>query len=353
MLFNEKLKKMRQNRKLTQEAVAEQLGVSAQTVSKWERGLLSPDIMLLPKIAVLYRCSIDSIFDMESSWSVDHREIFRANLRQLHAQNDYEGVYRALITEIELKPDEFVNYTELMLFVLQHKMLDNDRVNRIVHLADYAQRYCFDDDIRNEIYRLMLQICSLSDAENFQKKAKEYYFKLPMLKHSREIYAKFVMKDADYHNQIKKNIIYTVDLAECAIRQLIVCDMPPQEKLYYYRKSAALYEVILDGDYGGLYDIPLLSDYVEIVSLYMEIGDFVQAERYVDRITQVLEKQISADRERSRSKLMSSDEMQNIVPIEINLHKVLNRIITVPQLAIYKERFLNWMERYNAYRKAK
>ena len=51
MELKNKLKELRISRNMTQEAVAEYLGVSSQTVSKWERGLLSPDIYLLPKIA--------------------------------------------------------------------------------------------------------------------------------------------------------------------------------------------------------------------------------------------------------------------------------------------------------------
>ena len=38
-MLKDKLREMRQERSLTQEAVAELLGVSAQTVSKWERGV--------------------------------------------------------------------------------------------------------------------------------------------------------------------------------------------------------------------------------------------------------------------------------------------------------------------------
>ena len=53
MELKQKLKELRTSRRLTQEEVAEALGVSAQTVSKWERGLLSPDIYLLPKIVAL------------------------------------------------------------------------------------------------------------------------------------------------------------------------------------------------------------------------------------------------------------------------------------------------------------
>lgn len=67
MELKQKLKELRLVRRLTQEEVAEALGVSAQTVSKWERGLLSPDISLLPKIALLYRCSIDSLFEYKTA----------------------------------------------------------------------------------------------------------------------------------------------------------------------------------------------------------------------------------------------------------------------------------------------
>ena len=62
MEFKNKLKELRVTHGMTQEAVADHLGVSSQTVSKWERGLLSPDIALLPKIALLFKISFaDSV----------------------------------------------------------------------------------------------------------------------------------------------------------------------------------------------------------------------------------------------------------------------------------------------------
>ena len=90
MALKDKLKKLRTDRGMTQETVANSLGVSSQTVSKWERGLLSPDIALLPKIALLFKCSIDSLFNMELSWGIDHRKEFEAKLRELHMEEvDY------------------------------------------------------------------------------------------------------------------------------------------------------------------------------------------------------------------------------------------------------------------------
>jgi len=59
------LKSMRKNRDMTQEDVAEIIGVSPQSVSKWERGDTYPDITLLPLLANLYNTSIDNLVGME------------------------------------------------------------------------------------------------------------------------------------------------------------------------------------------------------------------------------------------------------------------------------------------------
>lgn len=54
---------------LSQETVAEKLGVSRQTISKWETGETIPDIYQAKKMAKLYRISLDDLiaFDAELS----------------------------------------------------------------------------------------------------------------------------------------------------------------------------------------------------------------------------------------------------------------------------------------------
>jgi len=55
---------LRKSRGMTQDQLAEKLGVSPQAVSKWENDISCPDINLLPKLAELFRVSIDSLFGM-------------------------------------------------------------------------------------------------------------------------------------------------------------------------------------------------------------------------------------------------------------------------------------------------
>ena len=59
MVFSEKLQILRKNRGLTQEELAEKLGVSRQAVAKWESSLVYPDIYNLIQISNLMNVSVD------------------------------------------------------------------------------------------------------------------------------------------------------------------------------------------------------------------------------------------------------------------------------------------------------
>ena len=61
---------------LTQEQMAECLNVTAQTVSKWERELVSPDVQMLPRIAVLLKTSSDELLGMSDYWGEDRHQSF-------------------------------------------------------------------------------------------------------------------------------------------------------------------------------------------------------------------------------------------------------------------------------------
>ncbi len=64
--FCNNLKRFRTTKNYTQEQAAEILGVSAQTVSRWECGNTLPDVLLLPQIAQLYCVTVDDLYQERS-----------------------------------------------------------------------------------------------------------------------------------------------------------------------------------------------------------------------------------------------------------------------------------------------
>ena len=65
--IGENIKFLRKAADITQETLAEMLGVSCQSVSRWELGACYPDMELLPAIAEIFRCSADSLLGIDDS----------------------------------------------------------------------------------------------------------------------------------------------------------------------------------------------------------------------------------------------------------------------------------------------
>ena len=63
--LGEIIAKLRHERNMTQEALAEILCVSPQTVSKWENSVNLPDVQMLPLIADVFGVRVDALFGRE------------------------------------------------------------------------------------------------------------------------------------------------------------------------------------------------------------------------------------------------------------------------------------------------
>ncbi|MCR5795938.1 MAG: helix-turn-helix domain-containing protein [Solobacterium sp.] len=84
-----KLRSFRRARKITQEELADAMGVTAQAVSKWERGTAMPDISLLPELAVYFGVSLDELFGLSEEKEYDRIQNILWDKRLLpHAEFD-------------------------------------------------------------------------------------------------------------------------------------------------------------------------------------------------------------------------------------------------------------------------
>ena len=84
--FGENLKKLRKSKDLTQEALADFLGMSFQAISKWERGETYPDITMLPSIASFFGVTVDALLGTDE-------------IKKENKVNEYKKEYMRLCNE--------------------------------------------------------------------------------------------------------------------------------------------------------------------------------------------------------------------------------------------------------------
>lgn len=65
MELKERLAEVRMEHRLTQEELADKIGVTRQSISKWERGVISPSAINLIALGKLYGISLDVLVDGE------------------------------------------------------------------------------------------------------------------------------------------------------------------------------------------------------------------------------------------------------------------------------------------------
>ena len=94
MEMGKEIRRLREERGITQETLAEVLNVTAQSISKWERGTSMPDVQMLPQIAVYFGVTIDQLFDIAPDQQMERMEnriysqglLEAAEIRQLEQQ---------------------------------------------------------------------------------------------------------------------------------------------------------------------------------------------------------------------------------------------------------------------------
>ena len=89
--LKETLRTLRQQKNVTQEMLASHLGITAQSVGKWERGEGFPDITLLPKIALYFNVSIDDLLNVGQARIDEKIEEYKQEAFQLGKIGDNAG----------------------------------------------------------------------------------------------------------------------------------------------------------------------------------------------------------------------------------------------------------------------
>lgn len=188
--LSENIKRMRRERELTQEALAEFLGVTFQSVSNWERGESYPDITMLPTIAGFFKVSVDELLGVNRA---EDEEELKKLIKEFDNLRDKELIMQALNKMRERFPSDFrvqLRYMSYLTFYDWENLEKNTA--KIISIYENIQNNCTNDSIRICAKRTYIDLlnqlsCKKNPTISFDE-FENLIRELPRIRDTREMY---------------------------------------------------------------------------------------------------------------------------------------------------------------------
>lgn len=192
------IKEFRLKKGYTQEQLAYELGVSSQTVSRWENGTTYPDIVMLPIVAELFDTSIDSLMGYAKECSTAERESFFKSMHALETDEKI-GQYREMLRQYP--NDTYLQFGLANLLYGLVKKKDDSEIEQEIHMLCHRILHSNLPDMQCGAKRLLALLSAKhGDIDDVMK----YVNELPSVYCGREIMAAQILQDISFREAVKK-----------------------------------------------------------------------------------------------------------------------------------------------------
>ena len=195
--IGEKIKLLRKQKNISQEVLAQYLGVSFQSVSKWENETTMPDITMVPAIASFFGVSTDELFDfnlMEIELHVE--EICKESWQY----RDTDPAKSEAILREGLK--KFPG-NDILLNNLLYTMRTPERAAEVITLCKSLIESTKLDDVKYDVLRIL--------AETYKEQGEYELVKVTLEKIPELYFTKL---------ELQAELLESEEMAEAAIKQL-------------------------------------------------------------------------------------------------------------------------------------
>ncbi|MBQ3055864.1 MAG: helix-turn-helix transcriptional regulator [Clostridia bacterium] len=158
--IGETIKKLRKEREITQEEFAEVLGVSCQSVSRWENNSCYPDIELIPTIAAFFDISTDKLMGIDQAAETKAVDQYLKDFQAAISIGNIDECVRIARSGVAQFPNNYTLLNKLMYALFVTTSDDADIVDwkenrqkydaEIVALGERIVKYCSDAKIKLE-----------------------------------------------------------------------------------------------------------------------------------------------------------------------------------------------------------
>lgn len=282
--LGENIRALRRDNNVTQEKLAEFLGVTFQSISNWERGESYPDITLLPEIAGFFNVSIDNLLGMNKTLKEkkihEYLEIYN-NLRYKNTSLTFKTFQQA----IKDFPKDYritVRYMELLMCEKTADDLSEFEKcsHELLNIYEDIQTHCTDDSVRMWSKRL---ICQHLHTKSYYKNNNEYQIQtekilseMPDMLNTKDYLSTMLITDSEKHYKACSDAIENM---------LVLINNTATHYCFYDENFSAEYKIeaakkiieindiiFSDRNYGRLWQ-SMIYNYGHLGQWYYDISD--------------------------------------------------------------------------------
>ncbi len=174
LLIGERIKKYRKNKEMTQDALAQALAVTPQSVSKWECGDGYPDITLLPTIANFFEVTVDELIgndEISAKEDVNNNYFKVVNNLSLDEQLDLSFKYH------KKYPRNWHIATSLMHIITRYHGDKADEYRKsCADICEKLLKECTDSTMRRSAVKAMCMICTEDEVGAWLNKDTTFWY---------------------------------------------------------------------------------------------------------------------------------------------------------------------------------
>ncbi len=260
MSFGTTIKKLRRNKDMTQEELAEVLSISPQAVSRWETDAAMPDISLLPSLCNFFGVTSDFLLGIDVANRQQQIEKIIAEAEKLSFRGYLNEAREILENGLKKYPNDYKILRCMMLNSFHQFCTETDEATKkafskeTINLGERILDGCTTDHIRMNAIQLL---CLTYPECGMRDKARELAMSMPFICQSRECMLsnietgkakrKALMTESfSLIQQLERNIV-TISTHDDNGETLYSCD----ERIALMDKVITMIKLLLEnGDYG-------------------------------------------------------------------------------------------------------
>lgn len=305
--IGENIRKLRKEKDITQEKLAQRLNISVPAISKWERGECLPDVTLIIPIASFFGVTTDELLGVSDEIRkiriTEYTETTELNRKK---SNRYEMDYKTSLSEnyelLQKLYTDFPDSYDVMQLFLENARFHygynwEEQKRGYLENSDTYELICnniiersTDDYLRIKAYFYHAWLYKAKgDIERAEKMIKQipytdYYFHLSDL-----------LSDTPSGFETMMNYIYqsSCSLFSALYKSIYMINGSYEEKISLFERMLSLFNVIIDKGDEGMYLVQIERIYSGMTYVAIQAGKYDDAIRYLSLRLEITHRQIN------------------------------------------------------------